>query len=358
MTIEPPARIAVLRANGLGDFLFAMPAIAALRQTFLQAEVVLLGLAWHEEFLAGRPGPIDRVVVVPPARGVGMPEDFVEEPAVLEAFFRRMADGRFDLAVQLHGGGQHSNPFVRRLGAKWTIGLRSPVAAELDAWVPYVYYQPEVLRYLEVVALAGARTADLEPRVELTAADREEAARALALSNTPLAILHPGAGDPRRRWPAEKFAAVGDALSAAGVQVAVTGSSEERPITQAVIQAMRAEAVDLAGRVSLGGLAGLLARAAVVVANDTGPLHLAAAVGTSTVGIFWCGNLINAGPMTRTRHRPAIAWRLACPECGRDTTREGCEHRGSFVADVSVDEVIESTRGLLGDALTNLTTPP
>lgn len=343
-------KIAVLRANGIGDFIFALPALEALRAAYPRAEIVLLAKEWHAAFLAERPGPIDRVVVVPPSAGVSREPDFVEEPAELERFFGTMGREGFDLAFQMHGGGRYSNPFVRRLGARMTLGLRTPDAAPLDRWVRYVLEQPEILRYLEVAALAGARVTALEPRVALTEADLAEARAVVPEEGRPWAVLHPGAGDPRRRWPPDKFAAVGDAL-AAGARVAVIGMEEERPVVEAVVAAMGAEARDLCGRLSLGGLAGLLHRCRVVISNDSGPLHLAAAVGAATVGIYWCFNLITAGPITRDRHRPAVSWRLTCPVCGSDCTRDHtpCRHYASFVADVPTEEVIASALDLWGD---------
>lgn len=333
-------KIAVLRANGIGDLIFALPALDALRAAYPTAEIVLLGQQWHAEFLAGRPGPVDRVVVVPPSQGVNDAPGGVEDPARLEEFFAAMTEEAFDLAVQLHGGGRYSNPFVRRLGARLTVGLRTPDAVPLDRWVPYVYFQREVLRFLEVVALVGATPVGVEPRLDVTAADLTESQRVVPEDDRPLVALHPGAGDPERRWPAEKFAVVGDALAAAGARVVITGARPgERVIVERVAAAMTAPAQVLWGRLSLGGLAALFSRCTVVVSNDSGPLHLAGAVGAHTVGIYWCFNFINAGPMTQTRHRPAIAWRIHCPVCGIDRSRARCDHHPSFVADVSAAEV-------------------
>ena len=165
-----------------------------------------------------------------------------------------------------------------------------------------------------------------------------------------IAVINPGAGDPRRRWPPEKFAAVADALAASGLRVVLTGSRDDVEITGRVARHMQAERLDLAGRVSLGGLAGVLARASVMVSNDSGPLHLALAVGTRTVGIFWCGNLLTYGPLTRSRHRPVMSWRLACPICGLDCTEHDCEHDASFVAGVPVSEVLDSAFSLLASS--------
>ncbi|MBX6313693.1 MAG: glycosyltransferase family 9 protein [Isosphaeraceae bacterium] len=348
LRVEGVRKIAVLRANALGDFLFAMPALEALHAAYREAEIVLLGQHWHAQFLAGRPGPVDRVVVVPYGRGIyDPPPGMAEDAEAQERFFDAMTRERFDLAVQLHGGGRHSNPFMLRLGARLTVGLKAPEAPPLDRWVPYIYFQSEILRYLEAVALVGARTDRLEPRLTVLESDLAESRRVVPETEVPLVVLHPGASDPQRRWPPEKFAAVGDALAAAGAHVLVTGIPREQPLVEAVLGAMRAEAQSLCGALSLGGLAGLLARCRVVVSNDTGPLHVAAAVGTATVGIYWCGNLITAGPLSRTRHRPAISWRLECPRCGRNCLEGNCRHPESFVADVATEEVIASALELL-----------
>ena len=343
-------RIAVLRANALGDFVFVLPALAALRAAYPGAELVLIGLDWHRSFLSGRPGSVDRVEVMPPTEGVWLPPGWPDDPEGRERFFARLAAQDFDVALQLHGGGRGSNPFVRRLGARVTAGTRTPDAVALDRWIPYVYYQNEVLRLLETVALVGATEAGLEPALEVTDGDRREADAALDGRDGPLAVVAPGATDLRRRWPAEKLAAVADRLSAAGALVVLTGDEGEAELTAAVAEAMRAPALDLAGRLTLGALTGLLSRCAVLVGNDSGPLHLASAVGAATVAVFWCGNLVNAGLPTRARHRPAVAWRLHCPVCGVDCTRGQCDHDASFVADVDVEEVAGPALELLAQA--------
>lgn len=341
-------KIAVLRANAIGDYIFSLPALAALRAAYPGAEIVLLGQEWHAGFLTDRPGPVDRVVVVPRIPGIwDPPEGEAENPYLMEAFFEEMQAEGFDLAIQMHGGGRNSNPFLNRLGARITAGLRTPDALMLDLWVPYVFYQPEIFRYLEVVGLVGAAPVTLAPQLQVTEQDREEADQILLPGDMPLAILNPGSGSPRRRWPPEKFAAVGNALAWAGAEVAVIGVQDEAGLAQAVVNGMAAPVHNLSGKTSLEGLTGLLSRAAVVVSNDSGPLHLASAVGAATVGIYWCGNLIVAGPVSRSNHRPAISWQLDCPVCGLDCTQNECGHQVSFVAGVSQEEVIASALSLL-----------
>jgi ADP-heptose:LPS heptosyltransferase len=340
-------KIAVLRANAIGDFIFSLPAIYALKGAYPQAEIALLGLEWHADFLRGRPGPIDRVVIIPPIRGINARLDTEVDSQEQSRFFEAMAEEHIDMAVQLHGGGRYSNPFVQRLGARITVGAKTPDAMPLDRWVPYVFYQSEVLRYLEIVSLVGTKPVILEPLVSVTEGDLAEVDHALPLDSRPLVALHPGAGDTRRQWPVEKFIAVGNSLAWAGARIAVIGTDREKEIVEAVVSGMNADAINLCNRLTLGGLAGLFSRCKVVVSNDSGPLHLAGAVGAATVGIYWCGNAITAGPLTTARHRTLLSWRLACPTCGLDCIRFDCGHRESFVADIPVKEVYSAALDLL-----------
>lgn len=293
---------------------------------------------------------MDRAIVVPPSTGVNGPDTGVDEDEKdLERFFARMREERFDLALQMHGGGGYSNPFVRRFGARITAGAQAPGAPPLDRTIPYLYFQNEILRQLEVASLVGARTANLEPRLYVTKGDLKEAGKVIPEGDGLLVTLHPGAGDRRRRWPPEKFAAVGDALAGVGARVAVVGIEEDRALISGIVDAMNHEALDLCGRLSLRGLVGLLSRCAVVVSNDSGPLHLAAAVGVATVGIFWGPNFINASPPTRARHRPALSWRTKCTVCGTSLF-DGCDHPASVVAEIPTEEVANYALDLLAPA--------
>lgn len=337
-------RIAVLRANALGDYLMAVPALEALKRAYPGARLTLLGTAWHAEFLTGRPGPVDDVVVLPPISGVSTTAIGRAAP---EGLCEELREREFDLAVQIHGGGRFSNPFIRRIGARVTAGMRAPGAESLDRWVPYSDYHHETLRFLQVAALVGAVDGGLEARVAITPADRAELAGALGKPPAGLVAVHPGATDPRRRWPVERFAEVADLT---GRPVVVTGTREEKDLVMGVVAAMRRPAIPVVGALGIGGLAALYECCDLLIANDTGPRHLAAAVGTPTVAVYWCGNLINAGPLSRTEHRPLISWTTACPRCGAagvDPGAERCPHDESWVGDVSADMVMEQVEDLL-----------
>ena len=350
----PVRRVAVLRCNALGDYLMATPALAALRARFPDAEVTLLGARWHERFLTGRPGPVDRVRVLPRVDGLAGQPAGAPDARFLPGF---LTAERYDLAVQLHGGGHASNPLVAALGARRTIGLRAAGAPPLDADVPYRYYQPEVERYLEVTRLAGADGPPDYPPLAVSRGERDGAAELLP-GPGPWVALHAGATDPRRRWPAERFAALAGMLAAAGARPVLVGGPGDAAVGAAVGDVASRPVTDLIGRTDLGTLAGVLERCAVVVANDSGPSHLARAVGTATVGLYWCGNAITAAPATRTRHRPLLSWTVHCPECGADCSTaghphrpgDGCTHRPSFLGQIPVAEVHEETMDLLARA--------
>jgi ADP-heptose:LPS heptosyltransferase len=346
--VEGVHKLAVLRANAIGDFLVSLPAIEALGAAYPAAELVLLGAGWQAGFLAGRPGPVDRCVPVPPTAGV-RDDRPPSPPATVDRFFAGMRAERFDLAVQLHGGGRHSNPFVGRLGARVTAGSQAPDAPALDRTVPYIRHQHEIHRFLEVAGLVGAAPVALEPRLAVTDADRAEAAAALAGDDRPLVVLHPGANDPRRRWPVERLAVVGSELARKGARLAVVGAASDQPLVDRLLDGLDGDAADLAGRLGLGGLAGLLERATLLVGNDSGPRHLAAAVGTATVAVHWIVSLGTYGPLYRARHRAPTSWRLHCPVCGANALHQDCRtrHEASLVADVTLDEVLAEALDLL-----------
>ncbi|WP_087873071.1 glycosyltransferase family 9 protein [Arthrobacter globiformis] len=358
------SRIAVLRGGGLGDLMFALPAVAALKAAYPGATVTLLGTPVHAELLSQTAGPVDETVILPFSEGVRPgPEDDGE----LERFFADMSTRNFDLAVQLHGGGRYSNPFLLRLGARHSVGTRTPDAVPLERTVPYLYYQHEPLRALEVAGFAGAPPLGLEARLEPLPEFRQQLAQDLAVEsggsgNGRVVVIHPGATDPRRRWPAERFAAVARRAADDGFRVYVVGDRSEKELAETVVELAVEHAPDgrpavepnagrpavesLAGKLSLGELAALLAGSSVVVANDSGPRHLAQALGTPTVGVYWVGNAINAAPLGRSLHRVHLGWATRCEVCGVDITQVGwtaprCPHDESTVKAVEPSEVYE-----------------
>ena len=363
---EDVHRVAVLRGGGLGDLLFALPAVDALAAAYPEAHVTLLGTPLHAELLRGRTQSVDEVVVLPFAPGVReRPEpddgDEVATQREVTLFQDRVRARGVDLGIQLHGGGRFSNPFLLGLGPRHSVGAATPDAQPLERTLSYQYFQHEVARALEVAALAGAPAVTLEPRLRATEDDLRGARALLPERTGPLLVVHPSATDPRRRWPAERFAAVATAaVDSQDAAVLVVGDEHEHGLTAAVTEMARAglphdlheRVVDLGGRLDVGGLVGVLALADVLLGNDSGPRHLAQALGCATVAVYWAGNVINAGPMSRDRHRVHVSWTSECPECGADVTQVGwtaprCPHDPSFLRDVGTAAVRSDVLELL-----------
>ncbi|HEX7026250.1 MAG TPA: glycosyltransferase family 9 protein [Gammaproteobacteria bacterium] len=347
-------KIAVVRANALGDYIFAIPALEALKLRYPDAELVYLGKAWHKSFLEGRPGPVDRVEIVPKCHGIPHESDRVENRDEVDSFFEMMQAEHFDLAFQMHGGGGHSNPFTKSLGAAVTVGFQDRDAEPLDINVPYHLYQHEVMRYLELVKKAGAGTDTLEPRIALTESDIEQLFWFFPDLSGPYAVIHPGASDIHRQWSPQRFALVGDSLAEKGLAVYITGTDGEKDVVGNVVSFMKNHVVNLCGKLTLNALTALLANARLVLSNDTGPLYLARALAVPTIGIYWIGNLITASAISVERNRCCISWRVNCPLCGIDCIKEdvhhpsgSCDHLASFVNDVETEEVMRHADDLL-----------
>ncbi len=195
--------------------------------------------------------------------------------------------------------------------------------------------------------MVGAAPLTLEPRIAVTACDRAEAAEVLPETSASFIALHVGASDPQRRWHADAFSSLGDTFAERGYRVILVGDESERRIVDEVAEGMHHDPVNLVGAVTLGGLAGVFDRCRLLVANDSGPLHLAHAVGTPTVGLYLCFNALTAVILGRSNHRPLISWRITCPVCGVDRTTQHCSHLPSFVDGISIEEVLCASSELL-----------
>lgn len=332
--------IVVLRPNAIGDYVFALPALHALRDSYPAARITLLGKPWHADFLHGRPGPVSDVIAMPPLPGIGAPPD-APTPESARQLVAALRNLRIDLALQMYGGGTYSNAFVASLGAAVSVGATTPGAPALDRTIVYSRLANRRIELLQIAALAGARAHLASPELEVTPADRAMADQILPrLAGARLAVVHPGASDPRRRWPPARFAAVADALGDAGAQIVISATDAEADAAKAVVGHMRHRPIDLTGRLPLPALCGLLGRAELIVSNDTGPLHLALALGKPAVGVFWLTNMIESCPLAQHLLRPALATRIHCPLCGEENLHTRCAHDASFVGDVGCDEVI------------------
>lgn len=309
-------QVAVFRALMLGDMLCATPALRTLRHALPGAHILLVGLPWAREW-AERLDSVDEFMDFP--GWPGLPEGPRPQPRELLQLLQGLRQRRLDLALQLHGSGVIVNPLVKAFGAARMAGFAGPEAwvpaHDAQRFAPWPQQGSEVVRLLSLTDHLGWPRQGMELDFPLQQADRD-AARQLCrrLGYAPLALVHPGARLGSRRWPAARFAAVADALADSGLSVVLTGSGDEAGLTQAVASAMRAPATDLAGRTTLWSLGALVERARVVLSNDTGISHIAAALGTPSVVVSSGGDASRWAPADAARHR--CLWHAtACRPC-------------------------------------------
>jgi ADP-heptose:LPS heptosyltransferase len=322
-------KLAVFRGLHLGDLVAATGAWRALRRGYPEAEITLVTLPWAGAF-APHLLHIDRLLPYPGVPGLdggGNEED-------LEEFLARVRAERFDLAVNMHGRGPISTRLVVRFGARLSAGFTGGPgidAPTLDFEVPWDAEVHESRKLLLLATKVGGMptgaSSGAEPELRVRVED-DQRARTLLPADTlkPLALVHPGASVPEKRWPGEAFGRLAKGLLRRGYAVAVTGSSKEKELTRQVA-GLAPGTVDLGGRTDLSTLVALVARSDVVVSNDTGPAHLAYALRTPSITLFGPSTDVERwGPLNRRRH--AVLF-------------------GNPISDVSADAVVERVEGLV-----------
>lgn len=306
--LEPQSILVVRALPGLGDLLCIVPALRSLRQAFPRAKIALLGLTGAREFARRFSIYLDEWIEFPGFPGI--PEVAIDRVRISH-FLSQMPP--FDLVLQLHGNGSVMNHFVALLGAKQSAGfyLSDRFCPDPAFYLPYPDDLPEVRRSLHLLKFLGIPLQGEQLEFPLTADEQAIPFRKLAIEwpFDRYVCLHPGASVASRRWPIEQFAAVGDRLAALGFQVLLTGTAIEAELTEAVQARMQHQAIDLAGKTDLGSLAVLLRSTRLLVCNDTGVSHLAAAMRTPSVVLFSDSDLHRWRPIDQQRHR-AIDTRL------------------------------------------------
>lgn len=292
--------IAVLRAlGGIGDVLCVVPALARLRAAAPLARISYIGLPQVESVVARYPGLADRFVAFPGFPGV--PEYPFDARQLSDWLAKRQREAAFDLVVQLHGSGSVTNVFAALLGAKQTIGYHIPGLWSPDPASPEFPDQlSEVDRWTGLIDCLVDSSCDDTLTFPVTSAERAEA-RA-KVPHRRYAVVHAGASDPRRRWPADRFASVANTLAQQGLAVVLTGTANEAEVTAQVAQTMSVPPLNLCGQTTLGQAAALIEGAEIVVTNDTGTSHLAAALRTPSVVIFIASDPARWAPADTLRH--------------------------------------------------------
>ena len=312
-------RILVMKFWGIGSLQLMTPAVRALRERFPGARIELLTLRQNRGF-AEATGVFDGVTTLD-VGGAGWARLFFRIAALVLELRRRRYDAAFDFefltrfsaVVALLSGAPARHGFV---------SARARRGAIHTVTVPFRADRHVAENFLGLVGAPDAAVAASDlvpPRIERR--DRVEAACALLEAGLegdgPLVVLNPNAGALalERRWPAERFSEVARALLRDdGARIALIGTADERGLCAEIaapLQAAHAGRVaDLAGRLSMGGLAALLVEARAFLTNDSGPMHVAAALGVPTIALF--------GPETPVAYGPIGAratWLWRPPSC-------------------------------------------
>ncbi len=305
LSAKAPHNIIILRALQLGDLLCAVPAFRALRSAFPKARITLVGLPWAEAFVQRFSHYLDDFIEFP--GWPGLPERELQIRRI-PPFLQAVQGSSFDLALQMQGSGLITNALVSLFGARITAGFYLPGQYRPnEQWFcPYPENESEIRLFLHFMEFLGIPSQGEQLEFPLTAQDWlsfDIFRSAYRLDPGRYVCLHPGARFGGRRLPVEIFAAAGDELASMGYRIVVTGTATESEITGAVASQMHSPALDVAGQTDLGSLALLLANARLLLSNDTGVSHIAAAFQTPSVILFTASDPNRWRPLNHQLHR-------------------------------------------------------
>ena len=347
---EGARRVLAVRLDAMGDVLMTTPAIRAIKGP---GRHVTLLTSPSGAAAAALVSEVDEVIVyeAPWLKATPTRDDARHEFGMAQ----QLRDGGFDAAAILTVFSQ--NPLPSALLC-WFAGIPLRLAhcrenpyQLLTDWVPELepdrLERHEVRRQLDLLATVGYRVADERLAIRVPEPARRAVAGLLESAgidpNRPWLPIHPGATAPSRRYPPESFALAARGIVAdLGYQVIFTGSAGERDLIESIRAAMGVPSGSLAGRVDLGGLAAVIERAPVLVSNNTGPVHVAAAVGTPVAVLY---------ALTNFQHTPwsvpnrVLNYDVPCKPCFKSICPEG---HHDCLRKVPPEAVVRAVRELVG----------
>jgi lipopolysaccharide heptosyltransferase II len=348
---QQASRILCIRLDSLGDLLMTTPAMRALKVS--KPDRTLTLLTSRAGAIAARYIPeVDQVIEyeAPWMKATPIRKDSHKEHAMAI----ELREKGFDAAVIFTVYSQSPFPaaFLCYLG---DIPLRLAHSFEnpyqlLTNWIPdkerLDNRRHEVRRQLDLVQSVGALTQDETlsfkvPKQAYRSMSRKLRAVGLAVNDS-WVVIHPGATAQSRRYPPAQFASAAEILSEElGLQVIFTGQKHEQALVESIQGTMQAKSFSLAGRLNLGELGALLASAPLLISNNSGPVHLAAAVGTPVVDLY---------ALTNPQHTPwavpnrVLNYDVPCKYCYKSVCPEGHHH---CLVKVSPGQVVQAVQELL-----------
>ncbi len=337
-----------MAVRAIGDMVLSTPAIRALSEAFPGASLSVLTEAFSRDVFEANP----RLAGILAIDRWGRRElPWPKRVAADISWFRAVRAGRFDAVVDLFSG-PRSAQMALVSGAPVRIGegIRSrrffySRAVDVDHEGKHLVEQK-----MQIVAPLTGAVPIPPPEIFLTKAEEEGAAERLRDAGGrggPYAGLFPGAGWIHKRWPAEQFAALGDRLAARGFEVALVGGPLDAEVCRRVAGAMAKPPLLLAPLSRLRDSIAVIGRMGLFVSNDTGPMHIAAALGCPTVGLF--------GPSDIVKYRPwgdrasVVSARLSCSPCPQlqDTCHLHGRRSGDCMERISLEDVVREADRVL-----------
>ena len=288
----PLKKILLRGPNWVGDSVLAIPAMKAVRARFPEAEITLLVRPWVAGIFRTAPF-IDHLWSEPRPAGISEWMRIINSIRKSRFDLALLFPNSFESAVMIFLGGVPQRIGYATDGRRWLLTNSLKPASGKHHQVHY---------YL---ALAGALSAEVTHpsiSIEANAEEKAQAERLLASEGVSpgrrYLVLNPGAAyGSAKRWNEEGFADAGDTLATElDLDVAIVGSEKERSIGESIQKRMRSRVAVLSGRTSMETLIGVISGSSLVLTNDSGPMHVAAALGIPTVAIFGSTDDVVTGP--------------------------------------------------------------
>lgn len=331
-----PKRILVVKLDHLGDVILATPVFSTLRQAYPNAELHALTGTWSRIVLERHPD-VETVFDYnsPAFCRSGKPT------SLREAFrlYRELRRQKYDLVVELRGDWRtigfsllHLTPY--RLS-------RAALQIKNKLGVSRFSGTHETTRNLDVLRHTGIPISIQTATFSVTTEDEKWVSNFLTSHEIDqqgaLVAIHPGSPIPLKRWLPERYAELADWLIARkGTQILFVGVKDEVPIVTDIQRRMQGASINIAGETTLTQLASILHNCNMFIGNDSGPMHLAAAVGTPTIGLYGPGDPTRFAPIGATCQ--TIRRKLDCPPCFGTTCRFG---KNGCMSEIQVTDVIQ-----------------
>lgn len=330
-----PERILVVKLDHLGDVLLATPVFSNLRLAYPNTKLHALTGAWGRVILENHPD-VDKVLEYnsPAFCRSEQPTSFKNALQLC----RQLRRHKYDLLVELRGDWRIVCFALLSVTPRRLNRASLQIANKLG--FSRFSGTHETIRNLDVLKRSGIPTPIQTTTFLVTREDEKWSSNFIETHQIehPFIVIHPGSPIPLKRWEPERYAELADWLIVQKhAQILFVGVKDEIPIINRIQDLMEEKSVSIAGKTTITQLASILLICKVFIGNDSGPMHLAAAVGTQTIGLYGPGDPKRFGPVGDKCQ--TIQKKSDCPPCLGTTCRFGPE---GCMSKIHVTDVIQT----------------